>query len=439
MTGQYKNSLKLGAKYRGKDKQRDNDFYEYESSDEDAFDANALASMIDKTKDNFLAGNYSAGHFVSDEFLGTAALNDPNAFEKTEVLEELAGNFNASENVTSAYFLFRQNFGSKFKASVGLRMEMTQLEAQGFQYKIDTVFVDGDTEEIESLVQTQKETNDYINLLPNVSLKYDIDDNQIIRFAYTNSLARPDYYALVPFREVYIEDNELVIGNPDLTPTTSMNFDLMYENYFKSIGLLSGGVFYKDIQDFIVGTTLRDYSFEGKTWDLFEKTVNAGDANILGAELAFQRQLDFLPGALKGLGIYANYTYIYSKVKNFEIEGREGEELALPGTPENNLNGSINWDYKGFNIRVSANWTSAFRDSEGIGESAFYDRWYDQALYLDVNAYYAFAKHWKVFVDAINLTNQPLRYYQGNRDRLMQAEYYNARITAGVKFDLFVE
>jgi len=42
-------------------------------------------------------------------------------------------------------------------------------------------------------------------------------------------------------------------------------------------------------------------------------------------------------------------------------------------------------------------------------------------------------------VDAMNLTNQPLRYYQGNSDRVMQVEYYNARITAGVKFDLFVE
>lgn len=432
MTGQYKNSLKVGGKFRGKEKQRDNDFFEYEPLDEDGFDSNVYGNLIDKTKDNFLAGDYQAGHFVDPKYLGQLVLNDPNRFEKSEVLEELAGNYNASENVTSAYVMFRQNFGAKLKATAGLRMEMTSLESQGYQFEINE---EGD----ESLVQTAKEKNDYTNILPNIQLKYDIDNNQVLRFAYTNTLARPDYYALVPFREVNLEDNEIVIGNPALDPTTSMNFDLMYENYFKNIGLLSGGLFYKDVSDFIIEVEKRDHIYDGNTWDKFEQTLNAGDASIFGVEAAFQRQLDFLPGALKGLGIYANYTYIYSKVDNFELEGREGEDLPLPGTPENNFNGSLNWEYKGFNIRVSANWASEFRDSEGIGEEAFYDRWYDQVFYLDVNAYYAFAKHWKVFVDAMNLTNQPLRYYQGDSDRVMQVEYYNARITAGVKFDLFVE
>jgi len=429
MTGQYKNSLSVGGKYRGKDKKRDNDFFEYDPLDEDAFNASAFANLIDKTKTDFLAGDYTAGHFISDEFLGTTALNDPNQFDKSIVNEELVGNFNATENVTAAYFMFKQNFGSKFKATAGLRMEMTSLESQGNQYN----------DEDDEITQTPAEKNTYTNILPNLQLKYDIDNNQVIRFAYTNTLARPDYYKLVPFKEIYVEDNEIVVGNPDLTPTTSMNFDLMYENYFKSVGILSAGVFYKGIKDFIIETTFRDYAYEGNTWDKFEKTINGGDATIYGAEFAFQRQLDFLPGALGGLGIYANYTYIYSKVTNFEFEGREDDDIALPGTPKNNMNASLSWDFKGFNIRVSGNWASAFRDSEGIGETAFYDRWYDKVFYLDVNAYYSFAKHWKIFVDASNLTNQPLRYYQGDSDRLMQAEYYNARITAGVKFDLFVE
>jgi outer membrane receptor protein involved in Fe transport len=78
----------------------------------------------------------------------------------------------------------------------------------------------------------------------------------------------------------------------------------------------------------------------------------------------------------------------------------------------------------------------AFRDSEGIGETAFYDRWYDNVTYLDLNASYTFKKNWKVFVNANNLTNQPLRYYQGIEERTMQAEYYNVHLTAGIKFDL---
>jgi hypothetical protein len=38
-----------------------------------------------------------------------------------------------------------------------------------------------------------------------------------------------------------------------------MNFDLMFEKYFKTIGIVSAGVFYKDIKDFIVTETREDY------------------------------------------------------------------------------------------------------------------------------------------------------------------------------------
>ena len=55
----------------------------------------------------------------------------------------------------------------------------------------------------------------------------------------------------MPYAEFSPDDEELVRGNPDLEPTTSMNFDLMYENYFENIGIVSGGVFYKDIDKFI--------------------------------------------------------------------------------------------------------------------------------------------------------------------------------------------
>ena len=45
--------------------------------------------------------------------------------------------------------------------------------------------------------------------------------------------------------------SEIERGNPDLDPTTSWNFDLLYENYFTSVGVVSAGVFYKDLYDYI--------------------------------------------------------------------------------------------------------------------------------------------------------------------------------------------
>ena len=66
------------------------------------------------------------------------------------------------------------------------------------------------------------------------------------------------------------------------------------------------------------------------------------------------------------------------------------------------------------------------------------DRYYDSVNYLDLNASYTWGKkaRFTVFANATNLLNQPLRYYQGTKDRTMQSEYYGVRVNAGVKIAL---
>jgi len=424
LENEYKNSLKVGFRYKGKDKSRNNVLYEYEPLDEDAFNANTLNNLENLSKDNFLVGDYFTGLQVTKEYLGKLDLNNNSLFEKEQILEAEAGNFTAKENVTGGYIMLNQNFGPKLFMIAGVRLENTSQEYQGFQFDADD----------ETLTKTEKVSDSYLNVLPGIHLKYNFDNTTILRAAWTNTLARPNYFSLVPYREVSREDNEIAIGNPDLIPTTSTNFDLMFEKYFRTIGIVSAGVFYKDIKDFIVTETREDYEFEGTTWDTYSQPINGGNASLFGFEIAGQRQLDFLPGFLSGIGIYANYTYTTSSVSDFRIEGREDDDLSLPGTAEHTLNGSISYDTKRFSFRTSVNYSSAFVDE--FGEEAFYDRYYDKAVYLDVNANYAITDNFRVYAEAINLLNQPLYYYQGISSRVMQAEYYNVRFQAGVKFDL---
>ena len=40
-----------------------------------------------------------------------------------------------------------------------------------------------------------------------------------------------------------------------------------------------------------------------------------------------------------------------------------------------------------------------------------------------------------IFAAAKNLTNQPLRYYQGVKERTMQLEYYSYNWNVGLKYD----
>jgi TonB-dependent receptor len=423
LENEYKNSIKIGARYKGKEKMRDNKLYEYEPLD-DAFNANTLNNLEDFTKDNFLVGDYATGKQVSKEYLGGLDLTNSALFEESPVAEAEAGDFNATENIVGGYVMLNQNIGSKFSLIAGVRFENTSQEYQGNQY---------DADEDENTL-SEKFSHSYINVLPGLHLKYDFNKTTILRAAWTNTLARPNYFALVPYREITREDNEIAIGNPGLIPTTSMNFDLMFEKYFRTIGILSAGVFYKDIKDFIVTETREDFLFEGSTWDTYSQPINGGNATIFGFEAAVQRQLDFLPGLWKGFGLYANYTYTTSSVSDFRIEGREDDDISLPGTAEHTVNGSLSYDSKRFSFRTSVNYSTDFVDE--FGDEAFYDRYYDKAIHLDVNANYAITPKFRVYAEANNLLNTPLYYYQGISSRLMQAEYYNVRLQFGVKLDL---
>ncbi|MHC1733864.1 MAG: TonB-dependent receptor [Bacteroidales bacterium] len=424
LENKYKNSIKLGVRYKSKDKMRDNRLFEYSPVDEDVFNAATLNNLEDFTKDNFLAGDYATGNHVSREYLGGLDLTNPSLFDEERSAEAEAGDFNATENIMGGYVMLNQSIGPKLFIIAGVRMENTSQEYQGNQY---------DADEDENTL-TDIVSDSYINILPGLHLKYDFNGTTILRAAWTNTLARPNYYSLVPYREITREDNEIAIGNPGLTPTTSMNFDLSFEKYFKTIGIVSAGAFYKDINDFIVTETREDYLFEGTTWDTYSQPINGGNAEIFGIELAAQRQLDFLPGIWKGFGLYANYTYTTSSVSDFRIEGREDDDISLPGTANHTINGSLSYDSKRFTFRTSVSYSSAYVDE--FGEEAFYDRYYDKAIHLDVNANFSITPKFRVYAEANNLLNQPLRYYQGISSRLMQAEYYNVRFQFGVKIDL---
>ena len=413
--------LKFGGRVRTKSKTRSNNFFEYSPTTDDLFNR-SIVDVEDFSKDNFLPGDYTIGSFTTKEFLGDLDLNDSN-FEKEQDLSELAGNFDASEVILGGYAMVEQNIGKNLLLVAGLRVEQTNLQYAGFRY---------DNEQ-ETLDATETVQSDYINVLPGLHAKYNLSPRTLLRFAFTNTLARPSYFDLVPYRE--IEDGvELSIGNPTLVPTTSMNLDLMAEHYFGNVGLLSGGVFYKDISNFIVNQTFDDYTFEGQEWESFSQPINGGNAALLGAEFTFQRQLDFITPALSGVGVYFNYTFINSQVTDFNFEGREDDEIQLPGSPRHTLNASLAYEGKKFTSRVSVNYASDFIDE--VGGESFADIHYDQATFLDLNFSYSATDNLVIYANANNLLNQPLRYFQGVSNRTYQAEYYNARFDLGVKFDL---
>ena len=429
--GFYSNQLRFGAKVVDKSKDKDLEFYDYEPVDEKAFNSNSFSNTSEQNRNGYMPGEkYKAGTFISKEYVGGLDLNNSSLFNKTENLEELAGEYKARETVTAGYLRFDQNFGKKLSAMVGLRLENTHLKYNGRKLTLND---DGDPE---SLTVTPDVKDSYLNILPSVLLKYNVNEDFKIRGSFTETLSRPKYSALIPNVNINNKDNELTLGNPELKPTTSFNFDLSADYYFKSVGLVSIGIYYKDINDFIVTQTVRGYEYEGNSYDKFMQPRNAGDANLLGVEVGYQRDFGFIAPTLKCVVLYGTYTYTHSKVNNFNFTGRENEkDLKLPGSPEHTANASLYFEKGGLNVRLSYNFASDFIDE--MGESAFYDRYYDKVNYMDVNASYTFGKKLRTtfYAEANNLLNQPLRYYQGISERTMQSEHYGVKVNAGVKIN----
>ena len=428
-----KGSIKFGARLRIKEKSRDNNFFEFEPSSR-IFEDFSRLPLTDQTDSNYLAGSqYIAGQYVDPRYLGNLDLSDVTLFESTDVVDEyLEGNYEAEESVYGGYVMTTYNINGQFTILGGVRLESTEISATGniVNFDADSAF---------DSATTTTENNTYTNFLPSIHLKYNVNKNSSLRFAWTNTIARPNYIDIVPFRNITREEDEIKLGNPDLNPTTSMNFDLLGETYFKNIGILSGGVFYKKVDDFIytsVSKTTDDSLGIGTTgFDAFTP-LNGDNSSIFGTEIAIQRQLDFLPGFLKNVSIYANYTFIDSNAKGVRNEdGDVRDDIDLPNTAPNMFNASLAYADKKLSFRLSANYSDAYIDE--IGGNALEDRYYDEQFFLDFNAGFAINKNLRVYANVNNITGQPLRYYQGRKNRTMQSEYYGQRIQIGLKYDMF--
>lgn len=437
MKGLYGNTLRFGGKYTNKEKDRETTMYKYDGedvNDNPIFNDGGAwrehgSSQIRK---GFMVGdNYPEGtHFVSKKYLGSINFN---SMQGEPDYEEMSGNYHAKEEITSAYLRFDQKLGQNLDLMLGLRMEHTALNYRGLNWVVDE-------DENESLESTGNRINSYTNWLPSVLLKYDVNDDLKLRASFTETLSRPKYSALIPSVNYNRADEEATIGNPNLKPTTSYNFDLSAEYYFKSVGLVSVGFFYKSINNVIVDEVWKGMDAQlpiTGTYDYeISKPINAYDADLFGVEVAYQRDFGFITPALKCLGFYGNYTYTANKTKNHHFEHRvleDGEDVDMIGSPEHTANASLFFEKWGFNLRLSYNFASAFVDE--MGEVAQLDRYYDKVNYLDLNASYTFGKRFKttIYADVTNLLNQPLRYYQGTKDRTAQVEYYGARFNAGIK------
>lgn len=389
--------IKFGGKMRFKDKDfKVKDFVEYGyEGDDDLYltafnDGSTFSGFMDGELDQNIGAFPDLNSWLAFQNANIGDFED----DPAKTLEEETGQeYVASEDVYATYIQGKIKL-NKLLILGGFRYEKTNFE-----------YASGQFDEENEVAIPVAGKNQYDFFLPMLHLKYTISDDDIIRASATKSYSRPNFEDLVQGAVINDADKEASIFNPDLVPVEAINLDLFGEHYFGNVGLISGGLFYKKLDNFIYQQTT-DRPFNGSIDDYeVTQSVNGKTADLFGFEVGYQQNLSFLPGFLKGIVIYANYTYTDSKaeVENFTEGDGEITEIDLPGQSQHVGNAAIAFNKGGFKARLSLNYNGAYISEFDGGQRVRID----DRKQLDFSMSQTFSKQkFTVFLEMVNLTDE---------------------------------
>lgn len=423
LLGSDSGELKAGVKFRAleKDRQDVRTQWRWEGPDDvllSQFESGAT-TMLDNGY--FLGPEYDRGAF-RQFFFGNQNPNGLVSEARDDV--NLGEPYDAKEDISSVYVMTTQNYGNLLVLA-GVRAEFTELD-----YTASNLVMDDDVF-ISNTKENVKRSYDY--LFPNLQFRYRITPDTNFRIAYSKGLSRPDFFDSMPYSFTQMDDEQITRGNPNLRPAISHNFDVLGEHFFKGIGLISGGVFYKQLKDF----NFQSSSIEvGGPWDGYEVEtyVNGGGADVYGAELSWQQQLTFLPGWLSGFGIFANYTYTDSSNIDLGPDTDRVDIAALPEQMKHVANFAVSYEKAGIISRLAMNYSSKW--IEEVGDDADSDNWIDAATTVDFSFAYMFQNGLELFFQANNLTDEVKYVYYGVPTRSTEYTLTGRSFNLGMRFVL---
>ncbi|GFD70137.1 TonB-dependent receptor [Alteromonas sp. KUL106] len=362
--------------------------------------------------------------------------------------------FEVEEDIISTYmeFDFEGEVADMFlSATAGVRYEMTDVTVNGTQAPITGLTILDQTEMLAGFGNAQSiaTESDYDVLLPNFSVRLEITDDLIARFAASSTITRPTLNSMSPVTVITTTrqggDLTSTSGNPALEPFKSDNLDLSLEYYYDEASYASIGYFRKLVSNFIVNSQ-EDKTFEladgslltdpstganasapdaGDDVAVFTNTLpnNGEDATVDGFEIALQHTFD------NGFGVLANGTIVDSdaELDPFDIN----QVFALTGLSDS-YNLVAFYETDDYQIRLAYNWRDAFVQSltQGQGDGPTIVESYQQ---LDISGSYSVTDNVEIFFEGINLTEEFVHKRGRFSNHLLLVEDSGRRWAFGVR------
>jgi TonB-dependent receptor len=393
--------------------------------------SNFLGTYRDTT---YYFGQYNSGIFGPTTLYSKVLAAIQSGGTTPNTSHNLPNDWNISERIWAGYLMDTINF-DKVRLQAGVRIESTLDSLLGYT-------LDKSTQTFGPL----KKNNDYTNVFPSVQAQYRFASDTILRAVYGMGIARPNFQDQAPYQsfDPTVLNFQVTAGNPNLRPTHAQNFDLLVEHYFSSVGLIQGGVFYKYLTDpiyFVTTVVPSGYPQAGRP-EL--APINGPSAHIAGFEATWQQRLKFLPGALNGMGVRANYGYTGSRA-NFPAGSGRTDHPTLLRTAPNNWNFDVTYDKKGISARMGLThndallWSYGFRDGAVGGiHGPLGDTYLYPHTQVDAQVSYSIPRSHglQAVVSGLDLNNEVFGFYFGGERYPIQREYYKRTISAGLRWTL---
>jgi len=413
-------------------------------------------------------------------FVDPEAMKNPISWHEeiygTNVLVPDAANvYTVEEATTSLYFqanLESELFGFQYTGNIGFRYIETDFDIIQSESLIGNVAVFNGQEFLIGPGILQPDGNklntktNYNDFLPAINLAVNLNDEQLVRFAYTKTISTQDTDALAgglsvnrikacnlydeTGADVFCATSGSQAGNPLLEPNRQTNVEASYEWYFSETGMFNLGVFFvqggtasrniiverDDIVDsdgVVRGYNLTTESFTGtvpiSTTENFAQ--NSGWSH--GVELGYQQGFDFFDGFMSGFGISANYTYSPS-----DSEDRDYYGDALPGynNSEHQSNFALWYEKYDFQARIAHNYRSEMYG--GLKQESGYSFAYYTAptSYIDASVSYDINELVTVSLLGANLTEEFQENYHQWENNVDSRVYAERRLTLGLQIKM---
>lgn len=333
--------------------------------------------------------------------------------------------FRGDSKVTAAYLMVDLPIFKDLRFIGGARLETTKINS----WTLDK--------------EDARGALDNSDILPSLNLIYSLVENMNLRFAYTNTIARPTFRELAPYISFEFVGDYLYIGKPNLQRTLIQNYDLRWEWFLNPGEIIAVSGFYKDFADPL--ESFIDPTFSDDNSLITIKNVESGI--VYGVEFEVRKELGFLWRVLDNFKLGTNFSLIHSEINipqediNEKIaNGDPNPDKTRPFPGQSPFLFNLNLTYDNFESQTSA----------GIYYYLFGDRLYATGRHatpdvfergygsLDIKVSQGLFDHFEISLTGQNLLNPKQIFSYHLKNGLVDKEFNYSAHRNGATFSFSI-